>query len=40
MLRFEGESLLPGSPEVNASRLKDATFLVKLPARLGENNLR
>jgi carbon monoxide dehydrogenase subunit G len=29
MLRFEGESLLPGAPEVNASRLKDATFLVK-----------
>jgi carbon monoxide dehydrogenase subunit G len=29
MLRFEGESLLPGSPEINASRLKDATFLVK-----------
>src|SRR5437762_515707 len=29
MLRFEGESLLPGSPELNASRLKDATFLVK-----------
>lgn len=29
MLRFEGESLLPGSPEVNAARLKDATFLVK-----------
>jgi carbon monoxide dehydrogenase subunit G len=29
MLRFEGESLLPGSPEINAARLKDATFLVK-----------
>ena len=29
MLRFEGESLLPGTPEINAARLKDATFLVK-----------
>ncbi len=29
MMRFEGESILPGSPAVNAARLKDATFLVK-----------
>jgi carbon monoxide dehydrogenase subunit G len=29
MLRFEGESTLPGTAAVNAARLKDATYLVK-----------
>jgi carbon monoxide dehydrogenase subunit G len=29
MLRFEGDSLLPGLPAENAARLKDAPFIVK-----------
>jgi carbon monoxide dehydrogenase subunit G len=29
MLRFEGNSILPGPAAVNAARLKDATYLVK-----------
>jgi hypothetical protein len=29
MMRFEGDTILPGSPAINAARLADATYLVR-----------